>query len=614
MCGIAGIFVIGPQEDADRLSAIDKMTLTLAHRGPDASGTFRSSRVALGHRRLSIIDLSENAAQPMFNEDRTLVLVFNGEIYNFRELRVLLEREGHVFRSNSDGEVILHLYEKYGSSCVKHLEGMFAFCIYDVRRQTIYLARDRIGEKPLFYATVGDCFYFASEIKAFFAIEGFPKRISPEGVRAYFNFIQIPAPVTIFQFVKKLRPAHWLIVDCTGATTIESYWRIDFTQKARLSTQEAVDHLHGLMVDSVSKMLISDVPIGIMLSGGVDSTLILAIAKEIGASNVLTFTVGNLEGGGTDEECRRALKVAKQFGVRNQTFDFGTPQFAELREAVASCDEPLGLLEIFYMFGVFRQIKEYAKVVLTGNGADEVFGGYVTYNATRRLSDAFRFAGPLISRNNELVNSVASRYYVHRNWKILRQYFLDHHSGRDSESARLLVKGMELARYDNLLDAKLFADLSVLGNHGVSSIPDTGGMLHSVELRSPFLHHKIIEFAASLKADLKVRDFLSPVHNKHIVKLLLSNYVDQEGVYARKYGFGFFINSFDLMRTRWQVEIRDAIFDPVILDLHLFDFDNLANIWERFLIDKLHFRERLIFARYVIFALWYKHSFLVVAA
>jgi len=610
MCGIAGIFVTKQFGDAPSSQAIRSMTDTLTHRGPDGSGLFENERVALGHRRLSIIDLSANGSQPMFNEDRSLVLVFNGEIYNFLKLRKMLEIDGHIFRSNSDGEVIVHLFEKYGTSCVQYLEGMFAFCIYNSRDHSIFLARDRIGEKPLFYASVGDSFYFASEIKAFFSIEHFPKKLSPSGIRAYFNYYQIPAPETIYKGIEKVRPAHWMLVNTNGFRRSEAYWEVEFANKPKKSEEESVENFRALMTDSVANMSTSDVPIGILLSGGVDSSLILALAKNVGLKDLNAFTVANLQTNAIDEDCIRAKRIAAYFGVSHHIFDFGSPSFEELVDCIISCDEPIGMPEICYLFGIFRKLNKHTKVVLTGNGADELFGGYTSYNRIRQLSSSCSLFDPLFSKYNGELNSIAARYHVRRTWSVFRDYLLHKDVGLNIDASKLLSESMRICHYDSLLDAKLFADIAIMGNHAVSAIPDIGGMRSSVEVRSPFLNHKIIEFAASLPAALKVRDFFSPVHNKNIVKKLLSMYVRPQDVYAKKFGFGYFINYFILMRTIWRHEIELAIFDPALNSLDLFDFKTIRKIWAKFLEDKLEYRERLIFARYVVFTIWYRHSFL----
>lgn len=608
MCGIAGIYLF--KNHSEQLDQIEVMTQALSHRGPDDEGYFINDKVALGHRRLSIIDLSSNAKQPMFNEDSSLVLVFNGEIYNFRELKKLLIAKGHRFKSACDSEVVLHLYEDYGVECARYLEGMFAFAIYDIRQKTLYFARDRVGEKPLYYFKNKEGFYFSSEIKSFFGLDNFEKKISEVGLYAYFNYIQIPSPHTIFDSVKKLHPAHWLFVNSDGDEILKPYWHVDCSKKTKVPIAEAKNQLKELMLDSVEKTLISDVPVGVMLSGGVDSSLILALAKEVGGS-FKTFTVGS-DSYGTDDEYIRTQKVISKFNVKNYAYNFGSVDFSELIEAVRFCDEPVGLLEIFYIFGVNQKIKEHVKVILTGNGADEIFGGYVGYGQTRRLADFFGVFKGAIYRSNHLLNSGAAAYHIFHNWKVLNKLFSDNIKKfrSDDSSSALLPNAMRLVSYDNILDAKLFMDLLILCNHSVSSIPDTAGMSNSIELRSPFLNHKIIEFVATLPLHYKVLEPKNPLYNKYLLKELACDYFDKEDVYVPKYGFGYFINSFSLIRGKWKKEVENIIFDPLVQEGGFFEERYVKNIWTKFLKDKLRFREQLIFSRFLMFCIWYKYKFL----
>jgi asparagine synthase (glutamine-hydrolysing) len=610
MCGIAGVLLKEERGGLDTLRAIRPMVQALQHRGPDGSGFYESSAVALGHRRLSIIDLSDNARQPMFNEDASLVLVFNGEIYNFRELREDLQKRGHRFRSAGDSEVILHLYEEHAEDCVTHLEGMFAFAIYDLKRRRVYLARDRVGEKPMYYYRDRSAFYFASEIKSFSAIPGFEKRLSKEGLLHFFNYIQIPAPHTILEGVSKLQAAHWMTVDASGQERVNPYWRLRFDRKEQISEEEATQRLSVLMRESVSKMLVSDVPLGLLLSGGVDSSLILALSKELG-SDITAFTVRNTAPGVNDDEYRRAKAVASRFGVPIVDVDYGAPAFGELVDAVSKCDEPVGLLEIFYMFGVYKGVSEHAKVILTGNGADEVFGGYSGYTKLRSLAPSANPLASLIGASNPLINEVAGKAYVLRNGHFLRRILSSkvYSLARNARCSEPLSSLSQHAQYDNLLDARLFMDLMVLANHSISSIADCASMSNSVESRSPFLHHKVIEFAAKLPPELKVRNTTDPIQNKYVVKRLLSRYMDAKDVFVKKYGFGYFINTFDLMRNSWRENLEHELFDKQIADLGLFDRTGVATMWSRFLADALSFRERLVLVRYVMFCLWYRHTF-----
>lgn len=609
MCGLAGaVFTEGTL--VGRRELIEEMTDVLYHRGPDDKGYFVSEKAILGHRRLSIIDLSSHARQPMFNEDSTLALVFNGEIYNYKELSVHLKSKGHIFRSNSDSEVIVHLYEEHGVHCTQYLEGMFAFAIYDIRTGALYLARDRVGEKPLYYFKDKDGFYFASEIKSFFCLGRRSNKVSQAGVWSYFNYIQIPAPMTIFEGVKKLNPAHWLFLQQGEEEAIEPYWHVDCTHKKYVLMPEAKDELKCLLQDTMRKMLASDVPVGIMLSGGVDSSLLLALAKEMGG-DVTTFTVGNASSSVSDHEYIRAQKVARMFNVENHTYDFGCADFQELVTAASFCDEPIGLLEIFYIFGVFGKIKEHVKVVLTGNGADEIFGGYSTYNAVRKLDVCTKWLSPVIRHNNGLCNRIAASAFVRRNSMVSTSLFsheFNQHR-RDDLIVNLLKEAMSVVHYDNVFDAKLFMDLLVLCNHGISAIPDTAGMTNSIELRSPFLHHKIIEFAASLPSELKAKTISNPLHNKYILKVLMQDYFQEEDIYIRKYGFGFFIKTYELMKTKWRSDVESSIFDPLVRDSGIFNMLQVKVLWDRFLNGGLNLSSSLLFAKYVMFCIWYKYSY-----
>lgn len=611
MCGLVGA-VFSEGSLAGRHELIEKMTDVLSHRGPDDKGYYVGERVVLGHRRLSIIDLSSHARQPMFNEDGTLALIFNGEIYNYKELRACLIAKGHAFKSNSDSEVIVHLYEEHGVNCAQYLEGMFAFAIYDINAGALYLARDRVGEKPLYYFEDKDGFYFASEIKSFFCLGRHSNEISRVGVWSYFNFIQIPAPMTIFDGVKKLNPAQWLFLTREGKVKTELYWHVDCTNKKYFSVMEAKDELKCLLQDSMKKMLVSDVPVGIMLSGGVDSSLLLALAKEMGG-DVTSFTVGNSSSLVRDNEYIRAQKIARMFNVENHTYDFGCADFQELVQAAVLCDEPIGLLEIFYIFSVFGKVKEHAKVVLTGNGADEIFGGYSTYNAVRMLDVLSSGFSPLIRHSNELGNGIAAFLFALRTSLVSKSLFSkEFNEQRKNDLIITLLKdAMRVVHYDNVLDAKLFMDLLILCNHGISAIPDTAGMTNSIELRSPFLHHKIIEFAASLPSELKVRTISNPLYNKYILKVLMRDYFPDEDVFIRKYGFGFFIKTYELMKTTWRNDVESSIFDPLVRDSGLFNMVKVKVLWGRFLNGELSLHGRLMFAKYVMFCIWYKHSYCI---
>ena len=611
MCGIAGIFLFNKNLQ-EQLRLIVGMTDALHHRGPDDNGYFTNDRVALGHKRLSIIDLSSNAKQPITNEDNTLALVFNGEIYNFREIRKSLLAKGHLFKSESDGEVILHLYEEYGVECTKHLEGMFAFAVYDQRKETLYLARDRVGEKPLYYIKDHNGFLFSSEIKSFYGLDNFSGKISPAGMHAYFNYIQIPAPQTIFDGVIKLRPAHWLLIKPDGTENSAPYWQVDSTNKTQVSIHQAKLQLKQLMLDSVKKTLVSDAPVGILLSGGVDSSLVLALSQELGAQNITTFTAGHNSSDPRNTEYIRARITAARFHVKNYAYDFHDSDFSEIVTAVKISDEPIGHLGIFHMFNIFKDIKRHVKVILTGNGADEIFAGYSTYGRVTRIANWTKIFRWVIRKNNPLFNSYAASFSSFRKWKTLKNLFSNEIKKQRSISnyENLLSDAMRTVSYDNVLDAKLFMDLFVLLNHGLSSIPDFGSMAHSIELRSPFLHHKVIEFAATLPIDFKVKDQNNPFTNKLLLKNLACDYFKEEDIFCAKLGYGECADPLYLARTKWKNDVESLIFDPLVHETGFFDIDHVKHLWISLLSNQIGFDEKLIFSKYIIFCAWYKFNFL----
>ena len=610
MCGITGVVLLD-KNFQENLKQVMPMTKVINHRGPDGEGYYFSEHVAFGHRRLKIIDLSENASQPIYNEKRDIVLVFNGEIYNFRELRKDLIGKGHNFISDTDSEVIVHLYEEYGTFCTSLLEGMFAFAIHDKRKNRVFIARDRLGEKPLFTYQNNTGIYFSSEIKSFFQIKGFKKELSIPGIRAFFDYIQIPEPLTIYKNVKKLRPGSWLMIESNGSILNEQYWKIDCTNKFKGSFREAKEYLNFLLVDSVSKMTVSDVPLGILLSGGVDSSLVASIAKRNSKIDFEGFTVTNDENNIKDLEKIRALNIAKSLGIKSNVFNFGASRVDKLIYSVKMCDEPIGLLEIYYMFGIFEVLPKNIKVILTGNGADEIFGGYYGYNRLKRISDFSRFSNPLVSKINSSFVKTAADFAAFSRWKYKKRLFKgdlrNFEIGKYSRD--LLVKAMDKVHFNNVLDDKLFMDLFTICNHSISSIPDTGSMANSKEVRSPFLHHKIIEFGATLPLKFKVKSAGDNTYNKYIVKELACDYFDKNIIYARKYGFGYFISTYDLMRTLWKDITEDIIFSNEIKSLDIFSIEYVKDLWKRFINKKEREGEKLLLARYVMFCFWYVYSF-----
>ncbi|WP_089717678.1 asparagine synthase (glutamine-hydrolyzing) [Candidatus Entotheonella palauensis] len=372
MCGIAGF---SWQDEA----LAGKMSQTLAHRGPDQYGVYTDAWVSLGHRRLSIIDLREHGRQPMSNEDGTVWVTYNGEIYNFPELRQTLEAKGHVFRSRTDTEVIVHAYEEYGPACVEKFNGMFAFAIWDQNQRELFLARDRLGIKPLYYYWNRNQFVFASEIKAILQAPEVEREVNPQAVYHYVGYEFVPAPDTMFRHVHKLPPGHYLRFK-NGQVTVQRYWDMTF-QTENLSPRDYAEHMRELLTEAVRKRLISDVPLGVFLSGGLDSSTIVALMSHCGVEPIKTFSLGYEDE--TFSELDYARVVAKQFNTEHRELivEPVTPELIE--KAVWQLDEPMTDLSSVPFYLICQRAREHVTVCLSGEGGDESLVGYDRFKASK---------------------------------------------------------------------------------------------------------------------------------------------------------------------------------------------------------------------------------------
>ncbi|RPJ38222.1 MAG: asparagine synthase (glutamine-hydrolyzing), partial [Planctomycetaceae bacterium] len=378
MCGIAGMVQRDPSQQADQ-ALLQRMCTSLHHRGPDAQGLFLRGPVGLGSRRLSIIDLA-TGQQPIFNESGNIAVILNGEIYNFRELRPTLEAKGHRFATRTDTEVIVHLYEEYGVDAVHRLRGMFALALWDGERQRLLLARDRVGKKPLFYADLPDRLLFASEIKAILQDPEVSTAIDLQALDAYLAFQFIPHPLTIYQAVRKLPPAHRLIWE-QGDVTIEPYWRLDFSRKTPIRADELGEALRARLAEATQSRLISDVPLGALLSGGVDSSAVVALMAQAMDRPVQTFSVGFAEE--AYNELPYARQVAQRFATDHHEM-LVTPDVAGLLpRLVWQYDEPFADQSAVPTLYVARMASRHVTVVLNGDGGDEAFAGYDKYRFSR---------------------------------------------------------------------------------------------------------------------------------------------------------------------------------------------------------------------------------------
>src|SRR5437870_2180484 len=403
MCGICGIVNFKASEPVDR-SLVERMNLAQAHRGPDDDGYFIDNNVGLGHRRLSIIDVS-GGKQPIFNEDGSIVVVFNGEIYNFAELTTNLIAHGHQFKTRSDTETIVHAYEQYGDECMQDFRGMFAFALWDRRRKCLLLVRDRVGIKPVYYYAGKDFFVFASEIKSLLQHPRVPREVDHHALDMYLALRYVPGPRTIFKDIFKLQPAHWLTVDETGVK-IGKYWDLEFGSEASSSGAldgRYIEEFAHLFEESVRLRMIAEVPLGVFLSGGLDSSAMLAMMSKItGGERVKTFSVGyEMEGAAAAEaedsnELSYAREAAAHFGAEHHEFCLTARDFRNaIPTMVRHLDEPMADPSCIPLYFISKLARNYITVVLSGEGADESMAGYGLYRRILAIEKVRNLAGPL---------------------------------------------------------------------------------------------------------------------------------------------------------------------------------------------------------------------------
>ena len=552
MCGICGV-VASDQERAPDLEAVGRMCGRLVHRGPDDDGLFHEGPVALAARRLSIIDL-DGGHQPIANEDGSALVVQNGEIYNYRELKRELEGRGHRFATDCDTEVLVHLYEEHGDGFVERLRGMFAIALWDKRRQRLLLARDPFGIKPLYYRHVDGGLSFASELKAMLEQPGFSRQIDPEAVSAYLAFNSIPAPLTIFTEARKLPPGHLLTWE-GGEVRQRRYARPGAAPGEELrrgSADELAAELREVLDDSVRAHLVADVPVGVLLSGGVDSGGLAALASAHSAEPLRTFSIGFEEAG--FDELSRARLVARRYGTDHHELVVRPDAVELLPKLVEAFDEPFGDSSALPTYLVSELAATEVKVALSGEGGDELFGGYYTYVAdllARRIGRLAPLARPLAEALPSRHDRVGFDYKAKRFARAAALPPLErHHAWKEifSPQARAELAGprgsswdpvdLYRARYAETAGAEPLARMQDvdLGIYLVDDLlvkTDRLSMAHSLELRVPFLDPKVAEFAFSLPTRLKVRGFAK----KRLLRQALGPLLPKEIVHGRKQGF-----------------------------------------------------------------------------
>lgn len=579
MCGICGKLYF---DKARRVTPheLRQMSAMLVHRGPDGAGVWVDGNVGLAHQRLAIIDLRPEAGQPMSNEDGSLWVTFNGEIYNFQELRQELEEKGHPFRTNSDTEIIVHAYEEYGRECVTRFRGMFAFALWNAKTRTLLLARDRVGKKPLFYALTGDRFLFGSEIKALLADRSLAADVDPASLDHYLALGYVPAPLTAFRGIRKLPPAHWLEFR-DGCITMGRYWTLHYTPKRKLTFPDAITELRRQLSEAVRLRLISDVPLGVFLSGGIDSSAIVAYMARQLNSPVRTFSVGFEED--AFDERPYARTVAERFGTEHTELLVKATSLDVLPRIVWHYDEPFGDPSAVPSYAIAELTREHVTVVLNGDGGDESFAGYNRYVQNRRAHRGdfvpLSWRRAVASAVNCLPQSWRQRRPLHKLTTVtdamaqtperrysrwfgqfdppLRQHlytadFLETLDQSDPES--LFIAAFQQGENVDWTDATLAADVSLYLPEDLLVKMDRASMAHSLEARSPFLDHVLMEFAASLPPEFK----LAGQQKKRILKAALRGILPDEILDRPKRGF-------DPPIGRWlRTNLRDMAHDILL--------------------------------------------------
>lgn len=559
MCGICGKVSL-VNDGRNHRPVVTAMSDLIAHRGPDDFGIYADSQAALSHRRLSIIDLS-TGKQPISNEDGTLWIVFNGEIYNYRELRQYLLSRGHHFATTTDTEVIVHLYEELGEECLSRLQGMFAFAIWDTTNRHLFLARDRVGIKPLYYLKTNDSLMFASELKAFLADPEWSREVNIPSVNRFLMHYYTPGPDTLFRGVQKLEPGHYLLL-ANGTAYVRQYWDLSFVkQTEKLPFVEAKRQLADLIDRTVEAHMVSDVPVGVLLSGGVDSTAVLSFAKRHASSTLNTFTIGFASKQLVDERPYARL-AATQLGTAHHEITISPTQFRDfLPDYVWHMEESVCEPPAVALYFVTRLVRDHGiKVVLSGEGGDEAFAGYSTYpnqlyiERLRALGPRLTAAASLLARTAAHITHrqrfarmadllrmpLESRYfsrtadptsYFHRAEDAL--YTSDFRAATVDHRASLISELFDRLPAATPLSRMLYVDSKTWLPDDLLIKADKMTMANSVELRVPLLDHKLLEFAAALPDEYKVNGRKT----KYILKETLRPHIPAAIIDRKKAGF-----------------------------------------------------------------------------
>ncbi|MDR2114948.1 MAG: asparagine synthase (glutamine-hydrolyzing) [Planctomycetaceae bacterium] len=621
MCGICGAVWNESAKAVDK-ATLDTMTDILRHRGPDDRGTFLQQGIALGHRRLAIIDLTPSGSQPMPNEDETVWIVFNGEIYNFEQLRRELISHGHRFRSESDTEILVHLYEEEHENMLQRINGMFAMAVWDVRERKLFLARDRIGKKPLFYRNEPNRLIFASEMKSILSVNGVPRNIDPTSLDDYLTYQYVPHPKTIFCGISKLSPGHFAVWQ-DGRLKVQRYWNVDWNEENnRLTFEEWTEELRALVTDAVRIRLRSDVPVGAFLSGGIDSSVTAGIMQQECSQQIRTFCIGFPQK--EYDETAYARQAANLFGTKHQEFIVTSDIENILPKIIRHYDEPFADSSAIPTWFLCEMTRREVTVALSGDGGDELFAGYDRYRAVRlgmfaeKIPYIFRkiLAGPIrrfipastrqrstlrrLKRFLEALGMEPLEQYLQwiaifnreRRKKLYTPEFSEEIRGYDSLD--FLRRAEQLCSQRDRVTRISLTDMQTYLPCDIMTKVDTASMAHALECRAPLLDYRIAEWAAQLPIRYKIEG----CYGKKILRETFRNLLPSDIEHRRKMGFGVPVDHWFRKPLREMVQdvLLDSktkqrgFFEPKFVEQLLKDhfanrFDHAYRIWALFVFE-----------------------------
>src|SRR5215468_5558885 len=571
MCGIAGLLSLGGKPVSQE--EVESMCDAMVHRGPNDAGYYAGTEAVIGMRRLSIIDI-DGGHQPVHNEDRTVWVVFNGDIYNFKTLRTSLERAGHRFYTETDTEVIVHLYEQYGASCVDRMRGMFAFAVWDDRRKTLLLARDRLGIKPLFYTIVDGRLAFGSELKVVLQLPEVEQRLNWGSVNHFFSGMTTPSDESIIEGVHKLKPGHLMTASARRGIRVRQYWDVEFDPDYTKTEENFVERLRDLLEESVRLRLIADVPLGAFLSGGIDSSAVVATMSRISSGPVKTFSIGFPDR--DYNELDYARKVARQFGTDHHEVIVDPNVLSIIEDLPWFLDEPFGDSSAIPTYMVSKLAAENVTVVLSGDGGDELFAGYDRYLKERKerrlakipspIRKVAGFAGWLMpeglkGRNflRHLALNGAERYFdantLFREREKALLFEPDLYKAIHDEDSRRICRGFLENGHMHWLSSLQYLDTKNYLSNDILTKVDRMSMAHSIEARVPLLDHKLVEFAATIPPELKLRGTTT----KYIFKKAMEGILPKDILYRPKRGFAVPLSRW--FRGQLNGYVRDLLLD-----------------------------------------------------